>query len=231
VTDGVPRSQLVLYAAAALAIALLGARYLGSDGGGRPASPPGGAAAAPAARVEQARGAGATVHVAGAVREPGVYRLRPGERIDDAIRRAGGATARADLSAVNLAAKAEDGRQVLVPERPRSPGGAAGAGAAGGAGAAAGGAGAAGAGAGAGGAAGAGAGSGGALGGVAAQPINLNTATLEQLDTLAGIGPATAQKILAFREENGGFGSVDELAQVPGIGDKRLASLKEQVTV
>ncbi len=67
--------------------------------------------------------------------------------------------------------------------------------------------------------------------GAPAQPINLNTATLEQLDTLAGVGPATAQKILAFREERGGFGSVDELAQVPGIGDKRLASLKEQVTL
>jgi competence protein ComEA len=67
--------------------------------------------------------------------------------------------------------------------------------------------------------------------GAPAQPINLNTATLEQLDTLAGVGPATAQKILAFRAERGGFGSVDELAQVPGIGDKRLASLKEQVTL
>jgi len=220
VTDGVPRSQLVLYAAAALVVALLGARYLGPDGGG--AAPAPSRAPAPAARVEQARTAGATVHVAGAVREPGVYRLRPGERIDDAIRRAGGATSRADLSAVNLAAKVADGRQVLVPERaPRAPA-PAGAGAAGAAGAAPP-AGAA--------AAGPSAAAAGPSAAAPAQPINLNTATLEQLDTLAGVGPATAQKILAFREARGGFGSVDELAQVPGIGDKRLASLKEQVTV
>ena len=54
-------------------------------------------------------------------------------------------------------------------------------------------------------------------------PLNLNTATLEQLDALDGIGPATAQKILDYREEHGGFGSVEELGEVPGIGDVRLA--------
>ena len=62
-------------------------------------------------------------------------------------------------------------------------------------------------------------------------PINLNTATLEQLDTLDGVGPATAQKILEYREERGGFGSVDELDQIPGIGEKRLAALRERVRV
>ena len=62
-------------------------------------------------------------------------------------------------------------------------------------------------------------------------PINLNTATLEQLDTLDGVGPATAQKILDYREEHGGFGSVDELDQIPGIGEKRLAALREKVRV
>jgi competence protein ComEA len=61
--------------------------------------------------------------------------------------------------------------------------------------------------------------------------INLNTATLEQLDTLDGVGPATAQKILDYREEHGGFGSVDELDQIPGIGEKRLAALREKVRV
>ena len=64
-----------------------------------------------------------------------------------------------------------------------------------------------------------------------AQPVNLNTATLEQLDTLDGVGPATAQKILDYRNEHGGFGSVDELDQIPGIGEKRLAALREQVRV
>ena len=63
------------------------------------------------------------------------------------------------------------------------------------------------------------------------QPLNLNTATLEQLDTLTGVGPATAQKILDFREEKGGFSSVEELGEISGIGEKRLASLREEVTL
>ena len=148
------------------------------------------------------------VHVAGAVRDPGVYRLRPGSRVDDAVRRAGGPTQRADLGAVNLAAKVEDGRQVLVPER--APRGGGGGGAGGGTPAT---------------------GTGGVAPGAPGQPIDLNTATLEQLDTLPGVGAITAQKILDYREEHGGFGSVDELGQVPGIGDKRLADLREQVRV
>jgi competence protein ComEA len=183
----------VLSLAALVAVVLLGAKYLG---GGSSSPPP----AAPPVRVERARPAPALVHVAGAVRRPGVYRMKPGARIDDAVRQAGGPTSRADLSAVNLAAKVEDGRQVLVPERARRGAVASGADAA-------------------------------AAVAAPGQPLNLNTATLEQLDTLAGVGPATAQKILDFREEHGGFGSVDELAQVPGIGEKRLASLKEQVRV
>ena len=63
------------------------------------------------------------------------------------------------------------------------------------------------------------------------QPLNLNTATLEQLDTLSGVGPATAQKILDAREERGGFGSIEELGEIPGIGDARLATLREEATV
>ncbi len=85
------------------------------------------------------------------------------------------------------------------------------------------GAGAATGGAGGGGAAGAGA------GGAAAPPISLSTATLEQLDTLDGVGPATARKILDWRRQHGGFRSVDDLGQVPGIGPKRLAALRERV--
>src|ERR687898_819896 len=63
------------------------------------------------------------------------------------------------------------------------------------------------------------------------QPLNLNTATPEQLDTLSGVGPATAQKILDAREERGGFGSIEELGEIPGIGEARLATLREEATV
>ena len=126
--------------------------------------------------------------------------MRPNARVDDAVGRAGGATGRADLSQVNLAAKVEDGRQVLVPEKVRAAPGA----------------------------------TPGTATAPATQPgvpLNINTATLEQLDELDGIGPATAQSILDYREENGGFGSVEELGDVPGIGEVRLASLREQVRV
>ena len=198
-----------MYAAAAIAVALLGGRYLKGSEAPPPPVPSGGA---PAVRVERDRGAVSIVHVAGAVRRPGVYRMPPGSRIDDAVQRAGGATSKADLGAVNLAAKVDDGRQVLVPERAAT---------AGGAGATPGGA-VAGVGDGA---------SGGAAPGAPAQPLDLNTATLEQLDTLDGVGPATAEKILAYREEHGGFSNVEELGRIPGIGEKRLASLREQVRV
>jgi competence protein ComEA len=144
------------------------------------------------------------VHVAGAVRKPGVYTLRAGSRVADAVERAGGARASADLNAVNLASKLEDGRQVLVPRR--APGGGVAA-------------------------ATASPGAAGPAPGVPAQPIDLNTATLEQLDTLDGVGPATAQKIIDYRTQHGGFGSVDELGQVSGIGDKRLAALRDHVRV
>ncbi len=189
--DLAPR-QLAACALALVAVSLLGAWHLSRAGGGE-----GGDAAPAPIRVDGgAEGRRAViVHVAGAVRSPGVYRMRPDARVDDAVGRAGGPTARADLSQVNLAAKVEDGRQVLVPKRvpagapaaaaPTAPG----------------------------------------------VPLNLNTATLEQLDELDGIGPATAQNILDYREANGGFGAVDELGQVPGIGDVRLASLREQVRV
>ena len=212
------RPRLALYVALALAVCLLGGRYLltqarspspPADGGAAPAgAPPGGTApdgAASSVRVGR-DGGRVTVHVAGAVRRPGVYRLAAGARVDDALRSAGGPRGRADLTAVNLAAKLEDGRQVIVPER-----GAAGSGAVAGGG---------------GGAAGT-----GATGGAQAPPVNLNTATLEQLDTLDGVGPGIAQRILDYREQKGGFARVEELGEVPGIGAKRLATLTPLVTV
>ena len=192
------RSQVLVYAVVALVVVGLGVRYLRSAG--QPsAAAPGGASVSVSASDEGEGARAATVHVAGAVRQPGVYRLRTGARVDDAVRRAGGATARADLTQLNLAAKVEDGRQVLVPELVDVAAG----------------------------------GGGGASAPAPApgQPLNLNTATLEQLDALDGIGPATAQAILDFRDEHDGFGSVDELGEVPGIGEVRLASLREQVRV
>jgi competence protein ComEA len=204
VPDLTPR-QIVAACLAVLAVALLGAWYLSRGGAGAAASP----SPAPI-RVEDAAAAGSgggsvIVHVAGAVRDPGVYRLRTGARVDDAVGRAGGATSRADLSQVNLAAKVEDGRQILVPRRVPAAAAAAPVGTPGTA-----------------------AGVGTTTPGV---PLNLNTATPEQLDTLPGVGPATAQKILAYRQEHGGFGSVEELGEVPGIGDVRLAALRDLVRV
>jgi competence protein ComEA len=79
------------------------------------------------------------------------------------------------------------------------------------------------------GAPGAGVATGGAAPGAPASPVQLSTATLEQLDTLPGVGPATAQKILDYREKHGAFSSVDELDAVPGIGPKRLEQLRELV--
>jgi competence protein ComEA len=215
---GVPdlsRRQLALYFAGLAVVLFLGARYLahGASRGEAASAPSGGGGQI---RVERAGSGRVIVHVAGAVRKPGVYRLAGGARVADAVERAGGATRRADLGGVNLAAKLEDGRQVVVPVRARS-----GAQAAGASGVIASGGGAGGVTA-----------SGGAAGaGPAAAPVNLNTATPEQLDTLPGVGPATVQKILEYREQHGGFGSVEELGQVSGIGEKRLAALREQVQV
>jgi competence protein ComEA len=207
------RPRLALYVALGLVVCFLGARYLSAqvtrgDAGGagaaleRPADAP--KPSPPASvRVGRADGGRVTVHVAGAVRLPGVYRLHAGARVDDALRRAGGPRPRADLTAVNLAAKLEDGRQVLVPERGTAPAAtAAPAGATGDASAAA-----------------------------PAQPVNLNTATLEQLDTLDGVGPGIAKRILDYRQQHGGFERVEELGEVPGIGAKRLATLTPLVTV
>ena len=187
--------QLALCGLGLLGLVVLAVLYSGRGDGAAAAPSAGGA---PALEVKGAKAGGSlVVHVAGAVRAPGVYRLRAGARVADAVRRAGGARRRADLSAVNLAAEVQDGRQVLVPVR--APGGAA-----------------------------ATAAGGGPAPGV---PLDLNTATVEQLDELDGIGPSIAQQIVDYREANGGFGSVEELDQVPGIGETRLAALREKVRV
>jgi competence protein ComEA len=146
------------------------------------------------------------VHVVGAVRRPGLYRLREGMRVADAVTRAGGATGRADLAALNLAAPLVDGTQVLVP--PRAPAAQAGAPS---------------------GAASTGPSAGSAAAGAMAK-VSLATATAEQLDELPGVGPVTAQKILDYRAEHGPFSSVDDLDDVPGIGPTRVEQLRDLVT-
>jgi competence protein ComEA len=130
------------------------------------------------------------IDVAGAVRRPGLYRLAQGTRIADAIARAGGAAAKGDVDAVNLAAPLADGEQVIVPER-------------------------------------GGVGTGGAAAAASpTAPLDLNSATAEQLDSLPGVGPETAAKIVAFRQAHGPFHSLEELDAVPGIGPARIAEWK-----
>jgi len=189
------RRRLLLAAAGSLVLLLLLGRFVLGAGTTTPAAPlpppPTGATGVsglPSSRV--------VVDVVGAVRLPGLYRLAQGSRIADAVARAGGATRKADLAQVNLAAPLADGEQVVVPKR-GAPSAVAGAGAVG--------------------------------AGAPSSAVQLSTATLEQLDTLPGVGPVTAQKILDYRSEHGAFGSVDELDAVPGIGPATLDELRDLV--
>ena len=195
------QSTVVIWLVAAVLAVLAGTRLLG--GGGGSAAPAvsvdgagGGAVAKRGGSSEGAPGdTGLYVHVAGAVRRPGLLRLPSGARVATALERAGGPTRRADLTLVNLAARVQDGQQIVVPVS-GTAGPASGAGAS----------------------------------GAAAPPgakIHLSTATPEQLDEIDGIGPTLAERIIEYRDEHGGFRSVDELAEVEGIGEKRLATLRE----
>ena len=181
------------YIVVAVALALVAWRVGGGGGGGQPAAAAAATATAPVA-VAAPDGPAGLVHVAGAVRDPGVYEIGPGARVVEAIRQAGGPTRRADLAALNLAATLQDGQQVLVPEKAR-PGAAT------------------------------------APGTAAAegQPVRLSSATAEELETLDGIGPTLASRIVEWREAHGGFRSVDDLLDVPGIGPTRLESLRTKV--
>ncbi|UCH35717.1 MAG: helix-hairpin-helix domain-containing protein [Armatimonadota bacterium] len=153
------------------------------------------------------------VHVCGEVAKPGLYAVTPGTRAHEAIEAAGGATERADLSAINLAAEVVDGQQVMVPVRaaaddqsseppsasrpaathPASPG-------------------------------------------RSTTKTSLNRAGVDELNQLPGIGPTYARRIIEYRErlkaETGrGFTRVEQLMEVPGIGPKRFADIKDRVTL
>ena len=144
------------------------------------------------------------VHVAGAVVAPGVYRLPATARVVDALTAAGGAAPMARTDAVNLAAAVHDGDRVYVPtvdEVPSVPAGVSGTAA-----------------------------PGGVAAGVPSGPVDLNTATVDELDGLPGVGPATAAAIVAYRDANGPFASVDGLADVRGIGPAKLEAIRSLVT-
>jgi competence protein ComEA len=139
------------------------------------------------------------VAVAGKVRRPGLVRVPPGSRVADAVEAAGGVLPGVDLAGVNLARKVSDGEQVAVGVPPAPDAGPAHA---------------------AGGEPGAGAGT---------APLDLNAATVGQLDALPGVGPVTAQRIVDWRTRNGRFATVDQLREVEGIGERRLGQLRELV--
>jgi competence protein ComEA len=145
--------------------------------------------------------AGLVVHVTGAVRRPGLVELPAGSRVDAALSAAGGATRRADLASVNLARRLVDGEQIVVLRKGDDAGPV-------------------------------GAPGPPAVGSASpGQPVDLNTATLEQLDGLPGVGPVLAQRIIDFRTEHNRFSSVDELTEVSGIGERTLADLRPLVRV
>lgn len=158
------------------------------------------------------------IDVAGAVTHPGPVRVAHGARVSDAIAAAGGPRPDADLERVDRAARLTDGQRVYVPRRGQHdiPDVVAPSDASGGPGS----------GTGADPAASDGAGT-----AVASGPVNLNTAGLAELDTLPGVGPATAQAIIDHRTRNGPFRSVDQLLEVKGIGPAKLAEMRTRVTV
>lgn len=133
-----------------------------------------------------------TVHVAGAVNLPGLYELKDGSRIDDAVKSAGGAKPEADLDSINLAAKISDGQKISVPVKGTIP-----------------------------------------VSANIGQPSEtaLNSATAEQLDQLDGIGPVLAKRIIDYRTKHGSFSSLSQLRDVEGIGTKKYARLKGQLTL
>jgi len=184
------RPQIAVAAAGVLAVLFLGSRLLFRADA--PAAPP--IPTAAATTTAAAVGRELVVDVVGAVRRPGLYRLGAGARVADALARAGGATSKAQLELVNLAAPIADGEQIVIPRRGPAATGV-----------------------------------GPSAPGATAGPVHLNTATLEQLDALPGVGPVTAQKILDYRQQHGAFGSVEELDAVPGIGPARLEQLKDLV--
>ncbi|MFG3548253.1 helix-hairpin-helix domain-containing protein [Streptomyces sp. NPDC047725] len=172
----------------------------GEDG---TAAEEGTAPGAPGAAATASAGAEIVVDVGGRVREPGVHRLPAGSRVEDALRAAGGVRPGTKTEGLNRARFLVDGEQIVVGAPGTVPGGTA--------------------------AGGPGAPAGTVAGAGPAAPVSLSTATVEQLDTLPGVGPVLAQHIVDYRTRHGGFRSVDELREVNGIGERRFADLRDLV--
>ncbi|WP_217565657.1 ComEA family DNA-binding protein [Streptomyces sp. GbtcB7] len=173
----------------------------------RKSAEPGGSAGAPPSPAGSAGSTGAAivVDVSGKVRSPGLQRLPAGSRVEDALRAAGGVRPGANTEGLNRARLLVDGEQVLVGVSVAVAGPVTGGGSSA-------------------------TGIGGSVSGAApSAPVSLNTATVDQLDTLPGVGPVLAQHIIDYRTQHGGFRSVDELREVNGIGDRRFSDLQKLV--
>ena len=179
----VSRQRALVLAAVALALLVVAGRTLARAGAASEQPAQALVAESPAVAPRL------VVHVAGAVRRPGLYRLAEGTRVADAVARAGGATAPADTAALNLAAPLVDGMQVLVPRKTAGP-----------------------------------------AGKTTGGRVSLGSATAAELDELPGVGPVTAQKIVDYRSQHGGFRSVDDLDAIPGIGPARIEQLRDLVS-
>lgn len=147
------------------------------------------------------------IHVAGAVNHPGVYQLPSGKRVIDALKMAGGETEKANLDAVNLAAPLYDGQKIIIPFIPENV-------------------------------------ESGLIKSngqfIVSQDysnlnnsslLNINNATSRQLEELPGIGSVLAERIIEYRESNGVFRNIEEIKDVPGIGEKKFEAIKELITV
>ena len=168
---------------------------------GSPASAAPNPSVSPASAATSATPVSIVVDVAGRVMHPGIYRLTPSARVYDALEAAGGPRRGVSTVALNLAAPLQDGQQIVVGASGVSPLVPA---------------------------ATPGSSSGSSPPGA---PVDINTATLEQLETLPGVGPVLGQNILDYRAANGPFTTVDQLADVSGIGDVRLAELRPLVSL
>ncbi|MDK8791410.1 ComEA family DNA-binding protein [Corynebacterium sp. MSK039] len=194
----------------------------GGGDAGADATSQGSGSGAAAGDGKQDDDAAVVVSVQGKVRTPGLLEMTGKQRLGDAINHAGGALPGANLNNVNLAEKVSDGVQIVVDQhgsyvlRPGESGPAGAGGSSGGA---------------AGGTPAGGSGGSEARGGAAGGKVNINSADATQLETLDGVGPATAKAIVEWREANGPFRSVEQLMEVRGIGPGKLAAMKDGVSL